>query len=284
MSDLRGRLCVITGASTGIGRVTALELARRGAELVLAGRSPERHAPVVEAIKRETGNAAVEFLPLDLGELSSVRRAAAALIAGQRPLHVLINNAGVAGAPGLTADGFEPAFGINHLGHFLLTTLLLDRLRASAPARVVTVASRAHLRVKGIEWAALSQPKATVTGLREYSVSKLCNVLFSAELARRLAGSGVTTYALHPGVIASDIWRRVPWPVRPIMNAFMEPLEGSAATTLHCAAAPEAAGETGLYYAKSRVARASRVAEDAALAAELWVRSEAWCAAPPRAG
>src|SRR6185436_18718066 len=130
--------------------------------------------------------------------------------------------------------------------------LLLERLRASAPARVVTVASRAHRRVRAIDWAALTRPKRTATGLLEYSVSKLCNILFSAELGRRLAGSGVTTYALHPGVIASEIWRRVPWPVRPIMNAFMTSVDAGAATTLYCASAPELGEETGLYYADCR--------------------------------
>jgi NAD(P)-dependent dehydrogenase (short-subunit alcohol dehydrogenase family) len=222
-------------------------------------------------------------LPLDLASLASVRQAAAALLARDRPLHVLINNAGVAGARGTTVDGFEPAFGVNHLGHFLLTTLLLDRLRASAPARVVNVASRAHRRVRGIDWAAVTAPKATTTGLREYSVSKLANILFSAELGRRLAGTGVTTYALHPGVIATEIWRRVPWPVRPIMNAFFVSAEQGAATTLCCATAPELAGETGLYYRDCAVHPPTAVAQDRALAAELWERSVAFCERPPAA-
>jgi retinol dehydrogenase 12 len=274
--ELRGRHYLVTGANTGIGRVTAAELARRGASVILAGRSAERTGPVVAAIAAETGNPAVEFLPLDLADLASVRAAAATVLARERPLHVLVNNAGLAGAPGLTAQGFEPAFGVNHLGHFLLTTLLLERLRASAPARVVTVASRAHRRVRAIDWATLTRPKRTATGLYEYSVSKLCNILFSAELGRRLAGSGVTTYALHPGVIASEIWRRIPWPARPIMNAFMRSVDDGAATTLHCATASELAAETGLYYKDCHRTRPTPVAEDAALARELWERSEAF--------
>jgi NAD(P)-dependent dehydrogenase (short-subunit alcohol dehydrogenase family) len=199
-------------------------------------------------------------------------------LARDLPLHLLINNAGLAGARGLSASGFELAFGVNHMGHFLLTELLLDRLRSSAPARIVTVASRAHMRVPSIDWNALRAATKTRSAVHEYGVSKLANVLFSAELGRRLAGSGVTTYCLHPGVVASEVWRAVPWPVRPLIKLFMLSTEQGARTTLHCATAVEAAGQTGLYYDKSRVAEPVGLALDAALAAELWRRSEAWVA------
>src|SRR4051794_13583429 len=222
--SLRGRVCLITGANTGIGRVTATELAKRGARVLLACRSLEKARPVAEAIRADTHNDTVEALELDLASFESVRRMAAGLLARDLPLHLLINNAGLA-ARGLTADGFELVFGTNHLGHFLLTNLLLDRLRASVPARVVTVASRAHYQPAGIDFEAVRRPTSSVTALSEYGVSKLANVLFSAELARRTAGSGITTYALHPGVIASDIWRRIPWPIRPIALSFMSSLD-----------------------------------------------------------
>ena len=134
---------------------------------------------------------------------------------------MLVNNAGVAGRRGLTRQGFELMFGVNHLGHFALTNALLGCLTGSAPARVVTVSSDAHYSAKGIDFEALRRRARGLTGLPEYAVSKLCNVLFTQELARRVAGTGVTTYALHPGVVASDIWRRVPWPVRPIVTRRM---------------------------------------------------------------
>ena len=187
----------------------------------IAARSRAKGEAAVAAIKAETGRDSVWFLPLDLADLESVRACAAAFLALGEPLHVLVNNAGVGGARGLTKQGFELTFGINHLGHFVLTDALLGALTASAPARVVTVASDAHYSAKGIDFEALRRPARGITGLREYAVSKLCNVLFTQELARRTAGTGVTTYALHPGVVASDIWRRVPWPVRPIVTRRM---------------------------------------------------------------
>jgi retinol dehydrogenase-12 len=274
--SLRGRVCLITGANTGIGRVTAAHLAHRGARVLLACRSLEKARPVVEAIRAETHNEAVELLELDLASFESVRRMAAALLARDLPLHLLINNAGLA-APGQTADGFELVFGTNHLGHFLLTNLLLERLRASAPARVVTVASRAHYGARGIDFETVRRPTSSMTAFPEYQVSKLANVLFSAELARRTAGTGITTYALHPGVIASDIWRRVPWPVRPIMLSFMSSLEDGAQAVLECAVGPARATETGLYYHEGRLQKPSRLAEDPELARRLWEESARWC-------
>lgn len=195
-------------------------------------------------------------------------------------MHALINNAGLAGQRGLTASGFELAFGTNHVGPFLFTGLLLGRLRASAPARVVTVSSEAHYGPSGIDWDAVRQPTATRTGWPEYGVSKLANVLHSQELGRRLAGSAVTTYALHPGVIASDVWRRVPWPIRPLIKLRMGSVQDGARTPLYCAASPDVAGDSGLYDEDCRPKPASATAT-AALGAELWERSEAWVNASP---
>jgi len=269
-----GRTALITGANTGIGAVTARALAARGAHCVLACRSLERTRPVLDAIEAAGGSA--EFLPLDLGDLASVRACADAFLALDRPLHLLIDNAGLAGARGLTASGFERAFGTNHVGHFLLTQCLLPRLRESAPARVVVVASEAHRQAEPVDEARVREPTRTLTGLREYGVSKLANVQFSAELARRLDGTGVTTYALHPGVVASDVWRQVPGPFRWLMKRRMLSPEEGAATTLHCALSEEAGRETGLYYDRSAPRPPSAHGQDAALAAALWRASERW--------
>ncbi len=276
--DISGRVALVTGANTGIGLVTARELARRGAHVFLACRSASHAQAALDAIRAASGNQKVEALALDLGDFASVRQCANAFLARGLPLHLLVNNAGLAGSRGFTASGFELAFGVNHMGHFLLTQLLLERLKASAPARIVTVASRAHTRTDGIDWNALRQPTRTRTAIHEYAVSKLANVWFSAELGRRLAGSGVTTYALHPGVVASDVWRSVPWPFRSLIKLRMISTEEGAKTSLYCATAPQCAGESGLYYDKCRVRPASSLGQDTALAQELWQRSEAWLA------
>ena len=274
---MSGRTVVVTGANTGIGRATALALARQGWRVYVASRSREKGEAAVAFVKASAGSDSVFFLPLDLADLSSVRACAEAFLARGEPLHVLVNNAGVGGARGLSEQGFELTFAINHLGHFALTSALLDRLVSSAPARVVTVSSDAHYSAPGIDWDALRRPARGITGLREYAVSKLCNVLFSQELARRAAGAGVTTYALHPGVVASDIWRRVPWPVRPLMTRRMLTVEDGAATSLYCATSPEVAGDSGLFYDKCAPRPASQVATPE-LGRELWERSEAWTA------
>jgi retinol dehydrogenase 12 len=273
---LDGQVALITGANTGIGRVTARELARRGAQVFIACRSAERARPVLDELRAQTNGGQVELVSLDLADFASVRECAQGFLARGMPLHLLINNAGVAGARGMTASGFEQAFGVNHMGHFLLTRLLQERIVQSAPARVVTVASKAHFRAPGIDWDAVRRPSATRSGVPEYSVSKLANVLFSAELGRRLAGSGVTACSLHPGVVASDVWRAVPWPLRGLLKIAMMSTEDGAATSLYCATSPVLAGESGLYYDKSARKPASEVARDPALAAELWKRSEDW--------
>ena len=280
MGDLDGRHILITGANTGIGRATAQALAARGATLILAGRSEQRTRAAIAQIAVATGNDRLSFAALDLGDLRSVRACAEAVLAEHRPLHVLINNAGLAGRRGLTTDGFELAFGTNHVGPFLLTALLLDRLRAGAPSRIVNVASDAHYGARGIDFSAVRRPTRSLTGMREYGVSKLANVLHARELARRLDGTGVTAYALHPGVVASDIWRRVPWPVRPLMTRRMISPEQGARTSLYCAASPELAGESGAYYADCR-RKPPGAAVTPQLAAELWERTAGWTGVTP---
>jgi retinol dehydrogenase-12 len=275
MSEPEGRTFLVTGGNTGIGRATAAGLAGRGGRVWIAARSRAKGEAAVAAIKAETGSDSVWFLPLDLADLDSVQSGAAGFLALGEPLHVLVNNAGVAGRRGLTKQGFELTFGVNHLGHFALTSALLGCLTGSALARVVTVSSDAHYSAKGIDFEALRRPARGLTGLPEYAVSKLCNVLFTQELARRVAGTGVTTYALHPGVVASDIWRRVPWPVRPIVTRRMLSTTDGAQTSLYCAASPDVAQDSGLFYDKCAERAPSGVATPE-LAAELWKRSETW--------
>jgi NAD(P)-dependent dehydrogenase (short-subunit alcohol dehydrogenase family) len=275
--SLLGRVALVTGANTGIGLVTARELARAGARVFLACRSEERARAASAELARH--GAASEYLPLDLGDFASVRRCAQLFLEKQLPLHLLINNAGLAGKRGLSASGFEITFGTNHLGHFLLTQLLLPRIRQAGGARIVTVASAAHYGVKELAFERLREPTRSRTAFPEYQVSKLANVLFSAELARRLAGSDVRCYSLHPGTVATEVWREVPWPLRSLAKLGMLSPEQGARTTLYCATAPELAPHSGRYYDECREKEPSKLAQDPALAAELWRRSEAWTAA-----
>ena len=272
------QVALITGANIGIGRVTALRLAQQGFTVFLAGRSATRTQVVIDEIHALTHRTDRAFyLPLALDDLASVRACAELFLAHELPLHVLVNNAGLAGDKGQTQQGFEMAFGVNHLGHFLLTHLLLDRLKASAPARVVTVASRAHLMAyQGLDWLALDKPTRSLTGTREYGASKLANILFSAHLAKILAGTGVSTYSLHPGVVDTEVWREVPHWLRPLLRlrGLLTPEEG-AQTSLYCALqAP--AQESGLYYDKCRIKAPSSVAQDEQLALQLWNQSLQW--------
>lgn len=273
--DPRGRTILITGANTGIGRAAAESLAGDGARLLLACRSGDRGRGVVEAIAGKHGPDRATLVPLDLADFASIRAAAAGVTAATDRLHVLVNNAGVAGHRGLTHDGFELTFGVNHLGHFLLTLLLLPLLRAAGQARIVNVASVAHYRAKGIDYQALRQPRRTFTGLREYNVSKLCNVLFTRELTRR--APDITSVAVHPGTVASDIWRRIPQPFRALGLRFMISSEEGARRVLRCVNEPNLV--PGAYYDQFQERRPSRPARDEALAAELWRQSAEWTGA-----
>jgi len=281
MTDLDGRTFLVTGANTGIGKETVRVLAGRGARVVLAGRSEDKTRAAMKEIADETGNNDLDYIPLDLGDLASVRAAAETFLASGEPLHVLINNAGLAGSRGMTKSGFELAFGTNHVGPFLLTELLRDHIVASGPGRIVNVASTGHFRPKGIDWDAVRRTTVTRTAFDEYCVSKLANVLHAQELGRRLQGTGVTTYSLHPGAIASDVWREVPFGLRHVMKLFMKSTEQGALTSLHCATSPDVAGDTGRYYDNQREKTPSKVVTPE-LAAELWERSEAWVSAEVR--
>jgi retinol dehydrogenase 12 len=277
MGDLSGRTFLITGGNTGIGLATAKALAGRGGRVHIACRSTQKGQAAVAEIAAASKTDQVSFLRLDLADLASVRACAQAFLVLGEPLHVLINNAGVGGQRGLTKDGFELMFGVNHLGHFALTSALLDCLTSSR-ARIVNVASDAHYQAEGVDFDRLRCPARGITGMHEYAVSKLCNVLFSQELARRLQGHGVTSYSLHPGVVASDIWRRVPWPVRPLITRRMLTTEQGAQTSLYCATSPEVADASGRYFEDCRPREPNPVATRE-LGERLWQQSEAWTAA-----
>ena len=278
--NLRGRTFYVTGANSGIGRAMVEALAARGGTVVLAARSEERTRPVLDGIRARHPGAPVEFALLDLADLASVRRAAQSFLESGRALDVLVNNAGIAGTRGLSADGFDLTYATNHIGPFLLTNLLLPAVLHAPQGRVVNVSSVGHMQAKGIDWSLLERrTEPRPSRFADYAVTKLMNILHAKELARRLQGTRVTTYALHPGGVASNIWRSVPQPFRWIILRFLDSNEEGARTPLYCATAPELAGSTGRYYDRSREAPCNPLADDASLARELWTRTEA-AAAP----
>ncbi|NBW44421.1 MAG: SDR family oxidoreductase [Betaproteobacteria bacterium] len=269
---MQNKVVLITGANTGIGFFTALELARQGAHIVMACRTEARANAARDQIRLATGNRRVETVAVDLGDFQSIRACADQLLARDLPIHCLINNAGIAGARGITDSGFELA--TNHMGHFALTQALLPRIKESAPARIVTVASRAHRYVSRLRFEDLTVRTRSWLTIQEYAVSKLANILFSQELGRRLQGSGVHTYALHPGVIASEIWRHAPQFIVKLRKRSMITPEEGAQTTLYCASADALTEQTGLYYDQCQVRQPSALASDQKLAEELWRYSE----------
>jgi NAD(P)-dependent dehydrogenase (short-subunit alcohol dehydrogenase family) len=266
---------LVTGANTGIGRLVALRLAAAGWRLLLAGRSAQRTRATLLDIARLPGAPPAQFLELDLGDLASVAGCAAAALAAAPRLDLLVANAGVAGARGLSASGFELAFGVNHVGHFALCLALWPALAAVPGARLVVVASRAHRHLARWTLDDVRRPTASWTGIPEYARSKLANILFAAEFARRARPHGVLAYSLHPGVLDTEIWRRMPGWMRALNRLRLRPAEDGATTTLHCAlrAAPD---ESGLYFADSRVEEPTATARDPVLASDLWTRSLAW--------
>ncbi len=275
-AEQKDRVVLITGGNSGIGKVTARELAAKGMRVFFTSRTVAKGQPIVDEIREQTGNPNVDCLALELGDFDSVRRCAEDFLSRDLPLHVLVNNAGIGVQRGMTPSGFELAFGTNHLGPFLLTGLLLERLVKSAPARVVVVSSVGHERIAAIDFDAVQKTTKSQSGADEYYASKLANVLFSNELARRLQGTGVNTYALHPGVVATEVWRRFPRPITAIAKLFMLSVEDGAEPSIYCASSPEVAGDSGRYYDRCDVKQASAVARDEALARKLWEQSEEW--------
>jgi retinol dehydrogenase-14 len=280
-APMAGRVCLVTGATSGIGKATATGLARLGADLVLVARDPAKGAATMAEIRTVTGNPRIELLQADLSSQDAVRRAAEDYRRGHDRLHVLVNNAGGYWATRhTTADGLELTFALNHLAYFLLTNLLLDLLRAGAPARVVNVTSSAQA-LGDIHFDDL-QFERRYRGQAAYNQSKLANVLFTYELARRLDGAGVTVNCLAPGVTRTNFGREDSGPVMrlltPLGRPFMRSPEEGAATAVWLASSPEAEGVTGRYYLRRRgrptPRRSSRRSYDPELARRLWRVSE----------
>jgi retinol dehydrogenase-14 len=244
------KLAVVTGASSGIGRAAAVELARRGFRVVAVGRDPRRLERVAKEMEKTSGERPPDPLRADFASLAEVRRLAAELLGRHERLDVLVNNAGVVmGRRELTPDGYETTFAVNHLAPFLLTNLLLDRLKDSAPARIVTTSSGAHYSGR-IDFSDLHGERS-YSAWQAYCGSKLANVLFTMGLAKRLEGTRVTANCAHPGVIRSRLGRKGPLPARlawSALNPFFGSPKAGARVLVHLASAPEAAEVSGEYY------------------------------------
>ncbi len=271
-------MAVVTGANTGVGLETARGLARGGMRVVMACRDRERAERAIADVRESTKSDRVELLELDLASLASVRRAAEELSARHPRVHVLVNNAGlILSERTLTGDGLEATLGVNHLGHFLFTTLLTSALSA-AGARVVNVASEAHRTCRGLDFDDLMFERRSYRGLTVYAASKLANILFTRELARRFGGS-IPAHAVHPGVIASRFGRDgdtrgwFAFGVKLVAPLLSTPEQG-ARTSLHLALSEEAGRSNGRYWSRRRIVSPSRAAQDDAAARRLWEVSE----------
>jgi NAD(P)-dependent dehydrogenase (short-subunit alcohol dehydrogenase family) len=274
---LTGKTILVTGATSGIGYVTARTLASMEATVTLVGRDPTRTETSVERIRQETGSASVSGLAADLTSMSEVRSLASAFLAKHERLDVLLNNAGaIFTQRQTTVDGYERSFALNHLAPFLLTHLLLDQLKASAPSRVVTVSSMAHMGQR-ITLDDVNNTKRSYAGLRVYGESKLANIMFTYALARRLAGTNVTANTLHPGVVATNFGKNngllAKWAMT-LAGIFEISPEQGAQTSIYLASSPEAADITGNYFIKMKPAKSSRASYDEAAQERLWTISE----------
>ena len=270
---MTGKVCLVTGANSGIGKVTALELARMGATVVMICRSQQKGEAAQAEIREATGNPNVDLLLADLSSQQSIREVAAAFKSRYDRLHLLVNNAGAMSMQRtVTVDGLETTFAVNHLGYFLLTNLLLDLIKASAPARIVNVSSDAH-KIGPMPFDDL-QGEKKYHGFRAYGYSKLANILFTVELARQLEGTGVTVNCLHPGMVDTNFGKgnglKLPWPFGWIMRKLTISPEKGAETSLYLATSPAVEGVTGKYFAKKRLAKPSRAAQDSEAARRLW--------------
>lgn len=282
---MAGKTVIITGGNTGIGKATALHLAGRGARVILACRNRDKAEVAIADIQQETGSTDVLYMQLDLASLKSVRCFTETFLKTESRLDLLINNAGLV-ADGRTEDGFGIEFGVNHLGHFLLTYLLLQRLKEAQGGRVVTLSSMAY-RWGHIDLEALAVNRHLGTGryswqfFQAYCNSKLCNMLFTHELAMRLKGSNVTCYSVHPGVVRTELSRNVSlWQkvfIEPVARLlFLDPADG-AQTTLHCCLQEGIEHLSGRYFSCCAVQEVSARGRDGAVALKLWEVSERLC-------
>jgi NAD(P)-dependent dehydrogenase (short-subunit alcohol dehydrogenase family) len=287
MSEMAGKVAVVTGGNSGIGKETVVALARDGAKVVIAARNPSKAAAAVKEVEERTGAGdRVATMPLDLASFASVQSFSTAFHERYDRLDVLVNNAGIVlRQRQVTGDGHETQFQVNHLSHFLLTDLLRDLLVASGKARVVNVASDAHrMARKGLDFDDLEwERRRYSSGFGVYSATKLMNILFTRELARRVESTDVTTNAVHPGFVASNFAREGDTGTlgniaMVIGRPFAKSPEKGAATSIHVAMSPAVDGVSGQYFARSRVAIPAAAALDDAAAARLWEVSEKYTA------
>ncbi len=277
MGIMDGKICMVTGATSGIGYYTAREIARMGAQLIIVGRDQTRCITTVRTIQRETGNPGVEYLVADLSSQAQIRSAAKKFDEKHDHLDILVNNAGLASLlRKVSVDGIELTFAVNHLAHFLLTNLLIGALKNSLSARVVNVTSGAHYSEQ-LDFDNL-QLKKSFFIYRAYGRSKLANVLFTYELARRMAGTHVTSNALSPGIVATDIWKKVNWLLTPFITPVIQhlgqpPLDG-AQTSIYLATSPEVEGVTGKYFTHKKPVQSSAYSYSLEAAKRLWEVSE----------
>ena len=271
---MEGKVCVVTGATAGIGKETALALAKMGATVVMVARDAAKSARTVDEIEKAAPTATVDVVLADFASLAAVREAAGEIGKRYRAVHVLVNNAGVANKHRtLSADGFELTFAVNHLAPFLFTRELLPLLRSGTPARIVTVASAAEAH-GAIDFDDLQSEKR-YRGFAVYGKSKLANVLFTYELASQLSGSGITANCLHPGTVATDMLRQLPWLVFTVISPFLLTPEQGAMTQVYLASSPHVEGVSGGYYVKGKAARSSPRSYDVGARKQLWEASEA---------
>lgn len=265
-NPMQNRICLLTGASAGIGKATALGLAQQGATVVMVARSAERGQAALAEIQQATGNTKLHLLIADLASQAEIRRLAEDFQAQFSELHVLINNAGVISATRqVTVDGYELQFAVNHLAYFLLTHILLDTLKASAPSRIINVSSQVH------SWATLNfedlQSEQNYEPRKVYGMTKLANVYFTVALAQRLVGTGVTVNCLHPGVIQTQLMRDY----GTAMSG--DTPEAGAHTSIYLATSPSVGSITGGYFVNQRQAEAAEKSQNSAIAERLWAVS-----------
>ena len=279
--EMKNKTVLITGATNGIGWITARELARMGARTILVGRSPERTRLAANDIRQLTANPNVDYFVADLSSQQQIHTLAAEFKQRYERLDVLVNNAGaIFNTFETSVDGIELTFALNHLGYFLLTHLLLDVLKSSAPARIINVSSMAHVGGK-INFADL-QFERGYSSWGAYAQSKLANLAFSYELARRLEGSGVTVNALHPGFVNTNFGKSnggfYKTMIGAIQSVFAVPPEKGAETSIYLASSPAVEGVTGKYFIEQKAVRSSDLSYDPDIARKLWEVSMEMCA------
>ena len=281
--NMNGKICLVTGGTNGIGKATAQALAQMGATVVIVGRDAQKAAQVSKEIQAASGNQNVDWLLADLSSQQDIRRLVAEFKSKYSQLHVLINNAGgTFMTRQLSVDGIEMTFALNHLAYFMVTNLLLDTIKASAPARIINVSSDAHSGGK-IDFNNL-QGERSYSGIGPYGNSKLANILFTIELARRLEGTGVTVNALHPGLVSTGFGKNNPGLLMKIMGVVIPLIarspEKGAETSIYLVSSPAVQNITGKYFVDCKITQPAPQASDSAVAKELWdVSAEMVCLA-----